>query len=68
VCALKPTSGLVPVSGVIDDEGPIGAISDPRTLIGAFARSVEDPGKAGLREIDFGAISRRIDHTGLAPV
>ena len=42
MCALKPTSGLVPVSGVIDDEGPIGAISDPRTQIGAFARSVED--------------------------
>ncbi len=42
VCALKPTSGLVPVSGVIDHEGPIGSISDPRTQIGAFARSVED--------------------------
>jgi amidase len=42
VAALKPTNGLVPVTGVVDDEGPIGALSDPRTQPGPLARSVED--------------------------
>jgi amidase len=42
VATLKPTAGLVPVTGVIDDEGPIGAISDPRTQLGPIARTVED--------------------------
>lgn len=42
VCALKPTQGLLPVTGVFDDEGPIGAISDPRTQVGPLARTVED--------------------------
>ena len=31
VATLKPTNGLVPVTGVLDDDGPIGALSDPRT-------------------------------------
>ena len=30
VATLKPTNGLVPVTGVLDDDGPIGALSDPR--------------------------------------
>lgn len=42
ICALKPTQGRVPVSGVFDDEGPIGALSDPRTQVGVLARTVED--------------------------
>ncbi len=42
VAAIKPTSGRVPVTGVIDDEGPIGALGDPRTQVGALARSVAD--------------------------
>jgi amidase len=42
VATLKPTSGLVPVTGVVDDEGPIGALSDPRTQLGPLARSVGD--------------------------
>ena len=42
VATLKPTNGLVPVTGVVDDEGPIGALSDPRTQPGPLARSVED--------------------------
>jgi len=42
VATLKPTSGLVPVTGVIDDDGPIGALSDPRTQPGPVARSVAD--------------------------
>lgn len=44
VCALKPTQALLPVTGVFDDEGPIGAISDPRTQVGPLARTVEDLG------------------------
>jgi amidase len=42
MATLKPTNGLVPVTGVIDDEGPIGALSDPRTQLGPIARTVED--------------------------
>jgi amidase len=42
VATLKPTNGLVPVTGVVDDEGPIGALSDPRTQPGPIARSVRD--------------------------
>ncbi len=40
--AIKPTSGRVPVTGVIDDEGPIGALGDPRTQVGVLARGVAD--------------------------
>ena len=32
----------MPVTGVIDDEGQIGGLSDPRTQVGALARSVAD--------------------------
>ena len=40
LAALKPTSGRVPVTGVIDDLGQIGALGDPRTQVGILARSV----------------------------
>ena len=39
LAALKPTSGRVPVTGVIDDLGQIGALGDPRTQVGVLARS-----------------------------
>jgi amidase len=42
VATLKPTAGLVPVTGVVDDEGPIGPLGDPRTQVGPVARSVAD--------------------------
>lgn len=42
LATIKPTAGLVPVTGVLDDEGQIGAMSDPRTQVGPLARSVED--------------------------
>ena len=42
VVGLKPTAGRVPVDGVIDDLGPIGAMRDPRTQIGVLARTVSD--------------------------
>jgi amidase len=42
VATLKPTNGLIPVTGVIDDDGQIGALSDPRTQVGPVARSVDD--------------------------
>ena len=42
LAALKPTSGRVPVTGVIDDLGQIGALGDPRTQVGILARSVAD--------------------------
>ena len=42
LAALKPTAGRIPVTGVIDDEGQIGALGDPRTQVGPLARSVDD--------------------------
>ena len=42
LAALKPTAGLIPVTGVLDDEGPFGMMSDPRTQVGPIARSVAD--------------------------
>ena len=42
LAALKPTAGRVPVTGVIDDLGQLGALSDPRTQVGPLARSVGD--------------------------
>jgi amidase len=42
VAAIKPTAGRVPITGVIDDEGPLGALSDPRTQVSPIARTVAD--------------------------
>jgi amidase len=42
VAALKPTAGRVPLTGVVDDLGPLGSLSDPRTQVGPLARSVAD--------------------------
>jgi amidase len=42
LASIKPTSGLVPVTGVIDDLGQIGALGDPRTQVGPLARTVAD--------------------------
>jgi amidase len=42
LAALKPTSGRVPVTGVLDDLGQIGALGDPRTQVGILARSAAD--------------------------
>jgi amidase len=42
VAAILPTARVLPLSGVLDDDGPIGPISDPRTRAGIMARSVLD--------------------------
>ncbi len=42
IATLKPTAGRIPVSGLLEDDGPIGPMSDPRTQPGPMARSVED--------------------------
>jgi amidase len=42
VATIKPTAHLVPLTGVLDDHGPLGALSDPRTQAGPIARSVAD--------------------------
>ena len=42
LACLKPTAHRVPVTGVLDDEGQIGALGDPRTQLGPLARSVAD--------------------------
>lgn len=61
LAALKPTAGLIPVTGVLDDEGPFGMMSDPRTQVGPIARSVADvailaSSLAGPDGIDAGCI------------
>lgn len=42
IATLKPTAGRIPLSGLLDDDGPLGALSDPRTQPGPMARRVED--------------------------
>jgi amidase len=42
LASLKPSAGRVPLTGVIDDEGQLGTLGDPRTQVGPLARSVED--------------------------
>jgi amidase len=42
IATLKPTAGRIPVTGVLDEDGPLGPMSDPRTQPGPMARRVED--------------------------
>jgi amidase len=42
IATLKPTAGLLPLTGVLDVDGQIGALADPRTQPGPLARHVED--------------------------
>lgn len=42
IATLKPTAGRIPITGVLDEDGPLGPISDPRTQPGPMARHVED--------------------------
>jgi amidase len=42
LASIKPTAARVPLTGVIDDEGQLGTLGDPRTQIGPLARSVSD--------------------------
>ena len=42
LASIKPTAGRVPVTGVLDDEGQIGALSDARSQVGPLARAVGD--------------------------
>jgi amidase len=76
IACIKPTAGLVPVTGVIDDEGELGAISDPRTQVGPLARTVADVALVlsviagpGRREPDVPPVAlgdaREVELTGL---
>lgn len=61
LAALKPTAGLIPVTGILDDEGRFGMMSDPRTQVGPIGRSVADVATltsvlAGPDGIDAGCI------------
>ena len=42
IATLKPTAGRIPITGVLDQDGPLGPMSDPRTQPGPMARRVED--------------------------
>jgi len=42
IATLKPTAGRIPVTGMLDDSGDLGPMSDPRTQPGPMARHVED--------------------------
>lgn len=42
IAAIKPTAGMVPLTGSLDDNGQLGSIRDPRTQVGPMARSVDD--------------------------
>jgi amidase len=60
IATLKPTAGRIPLTGVLDEDGQIGPMSDPRTQPGPMARRVEDLGTllpilAGPDGIDGGS-------------
>jgi amidase len=42
IAGLKPTAGSIPLTGVLDEDGALGPMSDPRTQPGPMARSVDD--------------------------
>ena len=42
IATVKPTAGLIPTTGALDDIGQFGALRDPRTQVGPMARSIED--------------------------
>lgn len=42
IATLKPTAGRIPVTGVLDEDGSLGPMSDPRTQPGPMARRVDD--------------------------
>jgi amidase len=42
LASIKPSAGRVPLTGVVDDEGQVGTLGDPRTQVGPLARSVAD--------------------------
>jgi amidase len=42
LASIKPSAGRVPLTGVLDDEGQLGTLGDPRTQVGPMARSVAD--------------------------
>jgi amidase len=63
LASIKPSAGRVPLTGVIDDEGQLGTLGDPRTQVGPVAHCVEDV--ALLLRIIAGPDGR---DGGLAPV
>jgi amidase len=42
IATIKPTAGLIPLTGALDDVGQFGAIRDPRTQLGPLARTISD--------------------------
>lgn len=61
IATLKPTAGRVPITGVLDEDGALGPMSDPRTQPGPMARRVEDVATllsilAGPDGIDGGSV------------
>ena len=63
LASIKPSAGRVPLTGVLDDEGQLGTLGDPRTQVGPLARSAEDV--ALLLRVVAGPDSR---DGGVAPV
>ena len=61
IATLKPTAGRIPITGVLDEDGTLGPMSDPRTQPGPMARRVEDlatilPILAGPDGMDGGSV------------
>lgn len=61
IATLKPTAGRIPITGVLDQDGALGPMSDPRTQPGPMTRHVEDLTTllsilAGPDGIDGGAV------------
>ena len=61
IATLKPTAGRIPITGVLDKDGALGPMSDPRTQPGPMARHVVDLGTmlsilAGPDGVDGGCV------------
>lgn len=66
IATLKPTAGRIPLTGILDEQGPLGPMSDPRTQPGPMARRVEDltlllSVLAGPDGVDAGAVPVALD-------
>jgi amidase len=73
IATIKPTAGLIPLTGALDDVGQFGALRDPRTQLGPMARSVQDLIMmlqliSGPDKIDASVVPLDLDFRALRPI
>jgi amidase len=73
IATIKPTAGLIPLTGALDDVGQFGALRDPRTQLGPMARSVQDlmmmlKDISGPDGTDASVVPLNLDFTAQQPI